>query len=84
MITGYFVTTRSGTGLTHLAPAFGADDMEAGLAHGLGMPDPIGPDGRFHPDLPMIGGVFFTDASQMLIALLADRGRLFAARSHER
>jgi len=84
VITGYFVTARSGTGLTHLAPAFGADDMEAGLAHGLGMLDPIGPDGRFHPDLPLIGGVFFTDANQILIGLLADRGRLFASRDHER
>jgi isoleucyl-tRNA synthetase len=84
VITGYFVTTRNGTGLTHLAPAFGADDMEAGLAHGLGMLDPIGPDGRFHPDLPLIGGVFFTDADQILTGLLADRGRLFASRRHER
>ena len=84
VITGYFVAARIGTGLTHLAPAFGADDMEAGLEHGLGLIDPIGPDGRFHPDVPLIGGVFFTDASQILIGLLADRGRLFASRRHER
>ncbi len=83
VITGYFVSVRSGTGLTHLAPAFGADDLKASLEHGLEILDPIGPDGRFQPDLPLIGGVFFTDAGRLLTGLLADRGRLFASRGHE-
>ena len=47
VITGEFVTTEDGTGLVHLAPAFGADDMEAARAHGLPVVNPVRPDGRF-------------------------------------
>ena len=35
VVTGTFVTTEDGTGLVHLAPAFGADDMETSRRHGL-------------------------------------------------
>ena len=41
VVTGTFVTTEDGTGLVHLAPAFGADDMETGRAHGLPVVNPI-------------------------------------------
>ena len=47
VVPGTFVTTEDGTGLVHLAPAFGADDMETGRAHGLPVVNPIRPDGRF-------------------------------------
>ena len=47
VVPGTFVTTEDGTGLVHLAPAFGADDMEASRAHGLPVVNPIRPDGRF-------------------------------------
>ena len=42
-----FVTTEDGTGLVHIAPAFGEDDMAVAREHGLDMPNPIGPDGRY-------------------------------------
>ena len=41
VVTGSFVTTEDGTGLVHIAPAFGADDMEAGRAHGLPVVNPV-------------------------------------------
>jgi isoleucyl-tRNA synthetase len=47
VVPGSFVTTEDGTGLVHLAPAFGADDMNASRAHGLPVVNPIRPDGRF-------------------------------------
>ena len=52
VVTGDFVTTEDGTGLVHLAPAFGADDMETGRAHGLPVVNPIRPDGRFDESVP--------------------------------
>ncbi len=76
VVTGTFVTTQDGTGLVHLAPAFGADDMAASRAHGLPVVNPIQPDGRFAPDVPMVGGLFFKNADARLIDDLADRGRL--------
>jgi isoleucyl-tRNA synthetase len=72
-----FVTTDEGTGLVHLAPAFGADDMAAGRAHGLPVVNPVGPDGRFAASVPMVGGMFFKDADPVLTHDLAERGLLF-------
>ena len=77
VIPGEFVTTEDGTGLVHMAPAFGADDMEAGRAHGLPVINPIGPDGHFRADVPMVGGKFFKDANAPLTHDLAERGLIF-------
>ena len=82
VIAGTFVTTEDGTGLVHVAPAFGADDMAIGRAHGLPVVNPVGPDGHFADDLPLVGGMFFSDANQMIIDDLAERGLLFASRPH--
>jgi len=82
VIPGSFVTTEDGTGLVHLAPAFGADDMEASRAYGLPVVNPVRPDGRFEDDVPLVGGTFFKDADQRLIADLDDRGLLFASHRH--
>ncbi|HXR54295.1 MAG TPA: isoleucine--tRNA ligase [Acidimicrobiales bacterium] len=42
-----FVTTDEGTGLVHLAPAFGEVDRQIGRDNGLPTINPVGPDGRF-------------------------------------
>jgi isoleucyl-tRNA synthetase len=83
VISGEFVTTADGTGLVHIAPAFGADDMAAARAAGLPVVNPIGRDGRFDASLPLIGGMFFKDADKPLIADLEARGLLFASRPHQ-
>jgi isoleucyl-tRNA synthetase len=83
VVTAPFVTTEDGTGLVHLAPAFGADDMAAGRAHGLPVVNPVLPDGRFAPDIPLVGGLFFKSADERLIADLSDRGLLFSSHPHE-
>src|SRR5580692_4765208 len=73
VVTGSFVTTEDGTGLVHLAPAFGADDMETGREHGLPVVNPIRPDGHFEDTVPLVGGMFFKDADPTLISDLDDR-----------
>jgi isoleucyl-tRNA synthetase len=82
VVSGAFVTTDDGTGLVHLAPAFGADDLEVVRANGLPVVNPVGADGRFEDGLPLVGGLFFKDADGPLIADLAERGLLFAAEPH--
>src|SRR5690242_19672227 len=79
VVPGSFVTTDDGTGLVHLAPAFGADDMEASRAHGLPVVNPIKPDGHFEDDVPLVGGMFFKDADRRLIDDLDDRALLYYA-----
>ena len=83
VVPGSFVTTDDGTGLVHLAPAFGADDMAASRAHGLPVVNPIRPDGHFEDGVPMVGGLFFKDADRRLIDDLDDRGLLFRSERHE-
>jgi isoleucyl-tRNA synthetase len=51
-----FVTTEDGTGLVHLAPAFGEVDRVVGRSHGLPVLNPVGPDGRFTADAGWLAG----------------------------
>jgi isoleucyl-tRNA synthetase len=83
VIAGDFVTTEDGTGLVHLAPAFGADDMEASRAHGLPVVNPVRADGKFADDIDLVGGMFFKDADRPLTADLDERGLLFRSEMHE-
>jgi isoleucyl-tRNA synthetase len=83
VVPGEFVTTEDGTGLVHMAPAFGADDMETGRAHGLPVVNPIGPDGHFHDSVPMVGGKFFKDANAPIIHNLAERGLIFSEQLYD-
>ncbi len=71
-----YVTVEDGTGLVHQAPAFGADDMTTCKRYGLPVVNPIGPDGRFLPDVPFVGGEFFKDADERLTDDLRARGLL--------
>ena len=82
VVAGTFVTTEDGTGLVHLAPAFGADDLAAIRANGMTVVNPVRADGRFEENLPMVGGLFFKDADSPLSADLAERGLLFKSELH--
>jgi len=77
VVAGTFVTTEDGTGLVHMAPAFGAEDMETGRAHGLPVVNPIRTDGHFETTVRMVGGLFLKDADEPLVRDLSQRGLLF-------
>ena len=47
VVAGGFVSAEEGTGLVHMAPAFGADDYAAAQQYGLAMVNPVAPDGTF-------------------------------------
>jgi isoleucyl-tRNA synthetase len=72
-----FVTAEDGTGLVHLAPAFGADDYAAGQRHNLPMFRPVDDTGRFHESIRIVGGMFVKDADDVLVRDLASRGGVF-------
>ena len=48
VIPGDFVTQEEGTGLVHIAPAFGADDYEAIRREEMAFVNPVDPQGWFH------------------------------------
>jgi isoleucyl-tRNA synthetase len=72
-----YVTTGDGTGLVHQAPAFGEEDLLVGRAYDLPVVRPVGPDGRFTRDVPLVGGQFFKHADADLVRDLGARGLLF-------
>jgi isoleucyl-tRNA synthetase len=71
-----WVAVDEGTGLVHLAPAFGEVDREAARGHGLPTLNPVDPSARFTGALGDLAGTFVKDADPVLIRRLAARGRL--------
>ncbi|WP_083268954.1 isoleucine--tRNA ligase [Lentzea guizhouensis] len=76
VLAGY-VTTTDGTGLVHQAPAFGAEDLAVARQNGLPLVNPVGRDGRFLAEVPLVGGIFFKEADAVLVEELRNNGRLF-------
>lgn len=83
MLTAPFVTVQDGTGLVHLAPAFGADDLVACRENGLPVVNPIRPDGTFEARIPLVGGELFKDADKLLAADLEQRELIFRRERYE-
>jgi isoleucyl-tRNA synthetase len=75
-----FVTTEEGTGLVHLAPAFGEVDREVARATGLPTLNPVGPDGRFtDAAAPPFAGMPVRDANGLVNEKLEEAGLLLRA-----
>ncbi|MDX6220641.1 MAG: isoleucyl-tRNA synthetase [Frankiales bacterium] len=81
--TADYVTTESGTGLVHQAPAFGAEDLQVARKYGLPVVNPVRPDGKFRDDIPLVGGLFFKAADPALVQDLKSRGLLFKHQPYE-
>jgi isoleucyl-tRNA synthetase len=87
-----FVTTEDGTGIVHLAPAFGEDDYRVAAANGIFDPtsprdllNPVKPDGTYEQRVTGYGGRFVKDPAltEELIADLDARGLLLLRQEYE-
>lgn len=72
IISGDFVTTEDGTGLVHLAPAFGEDDMLVCRAAGIRTVVPVGLDGKFTSEVPDYEGLQVFEANKHILADLRE------------
>jgi isoleucyl-tRNA synthetase len=72
-----FVSTEDGTGIVHMAPAFGADDFAVGKREGLPLFNPIESDGTFTDAVPLVAGEWFKEADKTLARDLRERGLLY-------
>ena len=81
VIAGDFVSAEDGSGVVHMAPAFGADDYAAGKKHQLAFLQPVNARGEFEAGIPIVGGMFFKDADARLIEDLKRRGVLWRAQT---
>ncbi len=78
-----FVSADEGTGVVHMAPAFGADDYAAGQRNGLAFLQPVNLRGEFPEDMPLVGGMFVKDADAVILEELKRRGVLWKSTLHE-
>jgi isoleucyl-tRNA synthetase len=78
-----FVSAEEGTGVVHMAPAFGADDYAAGKRHGLAFLQPVNLRGEFPSEMPLVGGKFVKDADAVILEELKRRGLLWKSTLHE-
>jgi isoleucyl-tRNA synthetase len=78
-----FVSAEEGTGVVHMAPAFGADDYAAGQRNGLAFLQPVNLRGEFPEDMPLVGGMFVKDADAVILEELKRRGVLWKSTLHE-
>ena len=76
VILGEHVTLEAGTGAVHTAPGHGQEDFAVGRRYGLPVANPVGNDGRFYPDTPLVAGLRVDDANPVIIEALRERGRL--------
>jgi isoleucyl-tRNA synthetase len=76
VVLGGHVTLEAGTGAVHTAPGHGQEDFVVGQRYGLTVSNPVGNDGRFFADIPLVAGLKVDEANPVIIAELAGRGRL--------
>jgi isoleucyl-tRNA synthetase len=92
VLAGDFVSTEDGTGIVHIAPAFGEDDFRLGVENGLFDPtnphallNPVAPDGTYDSRVVGYEGRSVVDPAlgAGLIEDLRARGLLFREEAHE-
>ncbi len=74
---GSFVSTEDGTGIVHIAPAFGADDYEIAKKYDLPMLQPVARNGCFTAEVSDYDGMFFKDTDPLIIKQLKGAGKLY-------
>lgn len=78
-----FVTAQEGTGLVHIAVAFGEDDFRLGEQYGLAVINPVRADGTYDERIGRFAGRQVKDADEDLIEDLRARGRVLRAERHQ-
>jgi len=78
-----FVTLEDGTGIVHMAPAFGADDYSVGQKYGLPVIQAVKPDGTFVEEVTDYAGKFIKDADPIITKNLKERGILYKKEIYE-
>jgi len=77
VVSADFVTTEDGTGIVHLAPAFGADDFNVCKTEGIPLFNPVDKDGCFDERISEFAGLWFKDADKLISKNLRERNILY-------
>ncbi len=83
VVTADFVSTDDGTGIVHVAPAYGVDDMALGEEHDLPLFRAVVEDGCFVREAGSFAGMWFKDADREIIRDLTQRGLMYRVGTYE-
>ncbi|HRZ85560.1 MAG TPA: isoleucine--tRNA ligase [Candidatus Paceibacterota bacterium] len=83
IIGGDFVTTEDGTGIVHMAPAFGEVDYDACKQAGIPFVQPVDETGCFTDEVPDYKGRFIKDTDKEIIQRLEREDKLFQVIPYE-
>ena len=83
VIADNYVTLTDGTGVVHIAPAFGEDDSRVGKDNDLPFVQLVDEQGNFSKETGKWAGTFVKDADKLVLEDLKERGLLFAALPYE-
>lgn len=78
-----FVTTEDGTGIVHMAPAFGEDDFNACKKENIAFFMPVDDNGEFTDEVPDLKGKHVFEANDEIIKKLKEKGQLIVVNSYE-
>ena len=78
-----YVTLTDGTGVVHIAPAFGEDDSRVGRDNALPFVQLVNGEGKFTKETGNWAGTWVKDADKLVLNDLKERGLLFAALPYE-
>ena len=78
-----YVTLTDGTGVVHIAPAFGEDDYKVGRRYRLPVVQLVNERGCFDERCPELDGLFAKKADKLILGMLEERGLLFKKLPYE-
>ena len=82
VIHGDYVTIEDGTGIVHIAPAYGEDDSLVAKQNGIAFVNLVDKSGKFVPEVEPWAGRFVRDCNEDICKWLADEGKLFSKEKH--
>ncbi len=77
-----FVSIEEGTGIVHIAPAYGEDDMRLATEKNLPVLTPVRPNGTYSEEVIPWGGMWVKDADPEIVEWLSREGKLFRRDVH--
>ncbi|MDR2903857.1 MAG: isoleucine--tRNA ligase, partial [Clostridiales bacterium] len=83
VVSDSYVTLTDGTGIVHMAPAFGEDDARIGKIYGLPFFQLVNEQGNFTEEVTPWAGLFVKKAAPLIIEDLRESGKLFKAADYE-
>ena len=78
VVADHYVTMEDGTGIVHIAPAFGEDDARVGKENDLPFVNLVNTQGKYVDGVGEWSGLFVKDADKLIIRDLKERNQAFA------